>query len=80
MSQSFEAFLAEWRKQNLPTVLNRELDEVLEQRARELSELAMQRGFRSKLTKACQPYRTMTEFVRALYDTSNHQRKQTDES
>ena len=76
MSQSFEAFLAEWRKQDLPTVGGRELEEVLEQRARELSELAMRGGFRSKLSIACRPYRTMTEFVRALYDTSHHQEKQ----
>lgn len=75
MAETFEKFLEQWRKQALPTVTGRELDAVLEKRARELSELAVAKGFRAQLTKASQPYRTMREFVRALYDTSHHQRR-----
>lgn len=41
MAETFEKFLEQWRKQALPTVTGRELDAVLEKRARELSELAV---------------------------------------
>ena len=77
MAQSFEDFLAEWRKHALPTVVGRELDAVVEERARELAELAVSRGFRVELSRAIRPYRSTKEFVRALYDASHHhQRKQ----
>lgn len=65
MAESFEEFLEHWRKQSLPTASGRELDALLDQRGRELSEAAIARGFRSQLTNACKPYRTMSEFVRA---------------
>jgi propanediol dehydratase small subunit len=78
MTQSFEDFLAEWRKHALPTVVGRELDAVLEDRARELAELAVSKGFRIQLSRAIRPYRSTKEFVRALHDASHHhQKKQT---
>ena len=45
MVQTFEEFLAEWRNQALPTVKGRELESALEGRARELTELALLKGF-----------------------------------
>jgi hypothetical protein len=77
MPETFEQFLEEWRKKALPTVTGKELHSVLEARARELSELAVARGFRAQLTNACRPYRTMREFVRALYDASDHHQRKT---
>jgi hypothetical protein len=77
MAETFEQFLEEWRKKALPTVTGKELNSVLEARGRELSELAVSRGFRSQLTNACKPYRTMREFVRALYDASDHHQRKT---
>ena len=78
MAQTFEQFLSQWRKQELPTVTGDELNTVLDRRGRELSELAVVKGFRSQLTNACKPYRTMREFVRALYDTSHHHQRNSD--
>jgi hypothetical protein len=72
MAQSFEEFLSEWRNQALPTVKGRELEAVLEGRARDLTELALLKGFRTQLSRATRPYRSTREFVRALYDASNH--------
>jgi hypothetical protein len=73
MVQTFEEFLAEWRNQALPTVKGRELESALEGRARELTELALLKGFRAQLSRAVRPYRSTKEFVRALYDASDHQ-------
>jgi hypothetical protein len=72
MVQSFEEFLAEWRNQALPMVKGRELEAALEGRARDLTELALLKGFRAQLSRAVRPYRSTKEFVRALYDASNH--------
>lgn len=77
MTHSFEQFLANWRKQSVPPVTGRDLDDtLLETRARDLRELAVSEGFRAHLTRACRPYRSMNEFVRALYDASHHHGKQ----
>ena len=76
MAETFDQFLEQWRKQELPTVTGKALHAVLEQRARALSELAVAKGYRAQLTNACKPYRTMREFVRALYDASHHHEKQ----
>ena len=76
MAETFDEFLEQWRKKGLPTVTGKALDTVLDERGRELSELALVKGFRPQLTNACKPYRTMREFVRALYDASHHHGKQ----
>ena len=72
MAQSFEDFLAGWRNHMLPTVAGRELETILEARARELTELAVSNGYRLQLGRAMRPYRSTKEFVRALYDASRH--------
>jgi hypothetical protein len=75
VAQTFEAFLSEWRMRPLPLVKGNDLEAELERRSRELMELAIGRGFRAHLSEACRPYRSMKEFVRALYDASHHERK-----
>lgn len=79
MAQSFEQFLAEWRKQSVPRLTGRDVEKaLLETRGNELRELAISKGFREQLTRACRPYRSMGEFVRALDDASHHHGKQND--
>lgn len=73
MAETFEQFLERWRQQALPTATGKELDAVQEKRAGELSELAVSKGYRTQLTNACRPHRTMSAFVRALYYSSHHE-------
>jgi acetyl-CoA carboxylase carboxyltransferase component len=80
-NRSFEEFLQEWRASRIvalggeASVSLTDRDLVAEQRARELTELAFRHGFRDELSKAARPYRSVTDYVKALYDSAEHRAK-----
>jgi hypothetical protein len=75
---TFEEFIRDWRASRIvalgdgETVATSDRHVVAEQRATELVELAMRHGFRDELSKAVRPYRSVTEYVKALYDSAEH--------
>lgn len=73
---TFNEFITEWRRQRLGTLSEAEVSERAETLGRELLGAAMQGGHRAALTKACQPYRDISAYVRALHDinTTRHRK------
>lgn len=69
--QTFHEFITEWRRQRLATMSKAEVAAASDDLGKELSQAALQGGHRSALTKACRPYRAMSEYVKALHDISD---------
>lgn len=65
---SFAEFVRNWRRERLAAPTDGDVEQFLERRGLELVELAMRNGYRSQLAEATRPYRSVTEYVRALHD------------
>jgi len=80
-NRTFEEFIRDWRTSRIvalghdETVTPNDRHLVAEQRARELTELTMRHGFEDELSRAVRPYRSVTEYVKALYDSAGHEAK-----
>ena len=75
-TQTYEEFLRLWRAERI-TAQGRKLgpkDPLVIERAAELSRLALAAGHRASLDRAVRPYRSIHEFVAALYVVAECQR------
>jgi hypothetical protein len=78
---AFDEFIHDWRASRVIAlggigVPEGDRDRLFERRASELSELAIRHGYRQRLAEAARPYRGIVGYVKALYDSAEHQSKQ----
>jgi hypothetical protein len=74
-TETYEQFMRAWRAKSV-TAQGRKLgpkDPLVIQRASELSRLALAAGHRASLERAVRPYRSIHEFVAALYAVAEFQ-------
>jgi len=77
---TFDKFIRDWRSLRLVAlgvagVSDDERKRAADSAAKELSELTVRYGYEAELAKAVRPYRSVTEYVKALYDSAEHESK-----